>query len=167
MHRKVSTTTVFPSGARERLEACSGLEASSAGFRWKQEVKEELPGQRHWRRMRQPQRDPPHAHLSPPRPYSRAPYTSCTTAMYLCSDQSGTQCPDIVSDYVTHHHRVHCPPELLCPTTCYLFVFALRDTICQTLVRSTVFVLNLHLTLLFQNVFFKTISVFHAFMYRS
>ena len=32
---------------------------------------------RHWRRMRQPQRNPPHAHLSPPRPHARTPYTSC------------------------------------------------------------------------------------------
>lgn len=66
--------------------------------------------QRHWRRARQPQRDPLHAHLSPLRPYSRAPYTSCTTATYPTRPPGS----DIVSGHVTHHRR-YARPDGRCP----------------------------------------------------
>ena len=104
--------------ARSFLRPRSTVRRFSMGA---EEVKEELAGQRHWRRTRQPQRDPPHAHLSPPRPYSRAPYTSsCTTTMYLRSDPE-TPGPDTPTPRQTMSHVttiVHYSPELH-PTTCH------------------------------------------------
>lgn len=73
--------------------------------RWDRRRRATSRAQRHWRRARQPQRDPPHAHLSPLRPYSRAPYTSCTTATYPTRPPGS----DIVSGHVTHHRAAGRP----------------------------------------------------------
>lgn len=71
------------------------------GTRWDRRTSR---AQRHWRRARQPQRDPPHAHLSPLRPYSRAPYTSCTTATYSHDHRDPTSCQ--ATSHITAAARV-------------------------------------------------------------